>query len=43
MKLIYEISKNLFHNIGYLLSYLIGHNKFITSSMFNYTYNSLPY
>jgi hypothetical protein len=29
--------KNLFRNIGYLVSYLIKHKKFTTFSMFEYT------
>jgi len=29
--------KNLFHNIGYLVSYLNKHKKFITFNMFKYT------
>jgi hypothetical protein len=37
------LNKNLFHNIGYLVSYLSRHKKITTSSMFNYTYNRLPY
>jgi hypothetical protein len=29
------LSKNLLRNVGYFVSYLIRHNKFTTSSMFN--------
>ncbi len=37
------LSKNIFHNIGYLVNYLIRYKKFLTSNMFEYTYNRLPY